>query len=295
MAPSAMSGAPPSQPDGENVGNVPEGGIGSGHESPDHEKQSPKSERNGEVKEIEELADNANSADAQDTEVHRESRAGTTLGNVEKRKKDASCRGNEDGPVRKKSRIFRVVEQEKDASDQDVEVSCPKKVKVKKREREKHKQELGRKETGEVSKANSKNQKENLKRGDGHAKPRRVSSTSALRTRADSDSEHDCSSARSEDAPSHVEPGSARAELTGMLIESMATSRASSLPVSSLCRSVLQSRPALVSQRSEREWLGVFERVLEEGRRSCGVFGKVESSGKVGCFFLPASQHRVTR
>ena len=71
------------------------------------------------------------------------------------------------------------------------------------------------------------------------------------------------------------------AEIRGMLIESMATSRASSLPASSLYRAVMQSRPALKAQRSEKEWLAVFELVLKEGQMDGGVFGKVESSGKV--------------
>jgi hypothetical protein len=66
-----------------------------------------------------------------------------------------------------------------------------------------------------------------------------------------------------------------------MLIESMATSRASSLPVSSLYKAVMQSRPTLKAQRGEKEWLAVFELVLKEGQRSGGLFGKVESSGKV--------------
>ena len=75
------------------------------------------------------------------------------------------------------------------------------------------------------------------------------------------------------------------AEICGMLIETMALSRASSLPLSSLYKMVMQSQPSLRSQRSESEWLIVFARVLQEGEagHGSGVFGKVESSGKV-CF-----------
>ena len=73
------------------------------------------------------------------------------------------------------------------------------------------------------------------------------------------------------------------AEICGMLIETMALSRASSLPLSSLYKMVMQTQPSLISQRSEEEWLMVFARVLQEGeaRHGSGVFGKVESSGKV--------------
>lgn len=74
------------------------------------------------------------------------------------------------------------------------------------------------------------------------------------------------------------------AEITGMLIECMATSRASSLPISSLYKSVMQCRPSLKAQRSEKEWVAMFRRVLRDGVAGTGVFGKVESSGKVSCF-----------
>ena len=77
------------------------------------------------------------------------------------------------------------------------------------------------------------------------------------------------------------------AEICGMLIETMALSRASSLPLSSLYKMVMQTQPSLKSQRSEQEWLIVFARVLQEGEagHGSGVFGKVESSGKV-CFLI---------
>ncbi|KAF8697253.1 hypothetical protein AX14_001393 [Amanita brunnescens Koide BX004] len=71
-------------------------------------------------------------------------------------------------------------------------------------------------------------------------------------------------------------------EILGMLIECMAVSRASSLPASSLYKSVMQSRPALKAQKSDKDWIAVFLRVLEGGvaGRGSGIFGKVESSGK---------------
>ncbi|KAJ7254079.1 hypothetical protein B0H12DRAFT_1050868 [Mycena haematopus] len=72
-------------------------------------------------------------------------------------------------------------------------------------------------------------------------------------------------------------------ELCGMLIECMATSRASSLPMSTLYRTVMQSYPSLKSRGTEDECLELVERVLEGGTvagRGSGVFGKVQRSGK---------------
>ena len=66
----------------------------------------------------------------------------------------------------------------------------------------------------------------------------------------------------------------------------MAMSRASSLPVSSLFKLVMQDQPSLKTQRSERVWVGIFDRVLHAGEVGRGVFGKVESSGKVCSFFF---------
>lgn len=95
----------------------------------------------------------------------------------------------------------------------------------------------------------------------------------------------------------------ADSEICGMIIEGMATSRASSLPISQICKIVLQSQPAM-REKSEKEWGSVFERVLRSGSRvlsgdfTCGgkagkrvgkggfgkgsgVFEKVDSSYKV--------------
>lgn len=81
------------------------------------------------------------------------------------------------------------------------------------------------------------------------------------------------------------ETAALNAEICGMLIETMTLSRASSLPLSSLYKMIMQTQPSLRSQRSESEWLTVFSRVLQEGEagKGTGIFGKVESSGKV-CF-----------
>jgi len=76
-------------------------------------------------------------------------------------------------------------------------------------------------------------------------------------------------------------------EIRGMLIECMATSRASCLPISSLYKSVMECRPSLKAQRSEEEWIQVFRKALRSGEagRGSGVFGKVESSFKV-CVYV---------
>ena len=47
-------------------------------------------------------------------------------------------------------------------------------------------------------------------------------------------------------------------------------SRASSLPVSSLFKLVMQDQPSLKKQRSEREWVGIFDRVLHAGEVDWG-------------------------
>ena len=78
-------------------------------------------------------------------------------------------------------------------------------------------------------------------------------------------------------------------EMQGMLIEALASSRASSLPASSLYNSLVAARPTLKEAPStkrdgpmdKREWMSKIEDVLEAGRVWCGVFEKVESRGKV--------------
>ena len=65
-------------------------------------------------------------------------------------------------------------------------------------------------------------------------------------------------------------------------------SRASSLSVSSLFKLVMQDQPSLKTQRSEREWVEIFDRVLYVGEvgRGSGAFWKIESSEKVCSFLL---------
>ncbi|GLB45039.1 hypothetical protein LshimejAT787_1901170 [Lyophyllum shimeji] len=137
------------------------------------------------------------------------------------------------------------------------------------------------------------------KKADSEAPPRRsrqssatASSTSRSKSPASSSSSASSSSKhppsderkpRAKPPPKDPETQALDAEICGMLIECMATSRASSLPASTLYKSVMECRPALKAQRSEKEWIAIFERVLHEGEASrggSGVFGKVESSFK---------------
>lgn len=83
-------------------------------------------------------------------------------------------------------------------------------------------------------------------------------------------------------------------EMQGMLIETLATSRASSLPASSLYNGLIASRPALKESASllgegpmtKKEWTTAIEDILEAGCQSSGVFGKVESNLKVWCLVV---------
>jgi hypothetical protein len=111
------------------------------------------------------------------------------------------------------------------------------------------------------------------------AKSRR-SKARASSTYTDQDDDEDDTAP---DAPLDPETAALHAQACGLLIETMALSRASSLPVSALYKLVMQSQPALKAQRTERAWLRVFDRVLHAGEAAgggSGVFGKVESSGK---------------
>jgi len=78
------------------------------------------------------------------------------------------------------------------------------------------------------------------------------------------------------------------AEMQGMLIETLAMSRASSLPASSLYSTLISNRPVLKESpslhgegpMSKKEWVAIIEDVLEAGRQDSGVFGKVDNSAK---------------
>jgi len=120
------------------------------------------------------------------------------------------------------------------------------------------------------------------KRSKPHRPLPKASSSRSHLTNLDGNIKNDCHTPVS--LPRTQDPATValNAEICGMLIETMALSRASSLPLSSLYKMVMQTQPSLRSQRSEQEWLIVFARVLQEGEagHGSGVFGKVESSGK---------------
>ena len=116
-------------------------------------------------------------------------------------------------------------------------------------------------------------------------KPKSIRRLSAIY----SEDEDDVNPSHTTSAPdSALDPETAalHSQICGLLIEMMAMLRASSLPVSSLFKLVMQDQPSLKTQRSEREWVEIFDRVLHAGEvgRGSGVFGKVESSGKVCSF-----------
>ncbi|KAG6831910.1 hypothetical protein H0H87_003408 [Tephrocybe sp. NHM501043] len=126
-----------------------------------------------------------------------------------------------------------------------------------------------------------------LKKGNGDTSQKRLArpepSTSASTFTSNSKPSPHSSGSKSQPSPTKPQPtapkDSAVEEILGMLIETMATSRASSMPASSLYKSALLTRPSLSSQRSEPEWLVAIESTLHHGEAR-GVFGKVESSFK---------------
>lgn len=70
------------------------------------------------------------------------------------------------------------------------------------------------------------------------------------------------------------------ASLTGMLIEALATSRATSMDASTLYLVLTQAHPLLAAERSKEELLMDIATALEAGRTRCGMFEKVDGSGE---------------
>lgn len=71
-------------------------------------------------------------------------------------------------------------------------------------------------------------------------------------------------------------------ELTGMLVEALATSRASSMDPLALHTAIVQTHPHLKTKHNKKEWLNLIPAMLEAGRERCGMFEKVQSSGTDG-------------
>jgi len=208
-------------------------------------------------------------------------------GAKEKRKKLAGLGGPEDGPLRKKSRAFRGEgagngsdhRRKKQGVDAKKGEQRRKVDRTEKEQHEVHGTQNQRSKRGDTAKIKSRYPVSSTPTPTNARAtvPEIVRPTTALEPNA------------SPITPAEPTPPSSPVphdELLGMLIESMVTSRASSLPASSLYRLVMQSRPAVCARKSEQEWLVVFESVLEEGWKGCGVFGKVESNGKVCAFFV---------
>ena len=75
-------------------------------------------------------------------------------------------------------------------------------------------------------------------------------------------------------SPLDVVTAALYAQICGLLIGMMSMSRASSSSsVSSLFKLVMQDRPSLKTQRSEREWVGIFNTVLHGSEVGKGVWG----------------------
>ena len=242
--------------------------------------------------------------DNKESKVKAKAKSGVVRDEKDKEKK-RKARVGDDGPIKKKPRAS----VEESTSGAGGEKKAKPRPEGKQKEREKHKQKPETEKSGRGNSAIPLKRKQ----GDGEdpsssrPKPRLIShsSTSASASASASMSKNPAhpssTSSKSTNAPTaasitattsssnipedtDTSTSTLDAEIAGMLIESMATSRASSLPTSSLYKSVMASRPALSAQRSEKAWMAVFERVLREGQRGTGVFGKVESSGKVRCF-----------
>lgn len=69
-------------------------------------------------------------------------------------------------------------------------------------------------------------------------------------------------------------------ELVGMVVETLAMTRASSMDGEGVWRGVVDTRPHLKTKRSKAEWKQVLYEVLGCGA-GAGYFGTVASSGKV--------------
>ncbi|KAJ3502910.1 hypothetical protein NLJ89_g8674 [Agrocybe chaxingu] len=109
---------------------------------------------------------------------------------------------------------------------------------------------------------------------EGSSTSKRTAKSHRSKTRAPSSSYHG-SDDESEPIDPPLDPGAAalHATVCGMVIETMAMSRASSLPVSVIYKMVMSEQPGLKEQRTEREWIKIFDRVLRDGEAGRGEWG----------------------
>jgi hypothetical protein len=195
--------------------------------------------------------------------AHQDASSSTKIDVATEKRKQHTEDSPHQGPPRKKARM-----------------KATEKIRATSKQEGKRKMDEGSDDLGSVPRAKKQ------KKGDnGVVSVKRVShsySDASASTSKSSNSSHEASSSKLKQT--NTDTPELDAEITGMLIECMATSRASSLPVSSLYKSVMECRPSLKAQRSEKEWVTVFRRVLRNGVVGSGVFGKVESSGKVSSF-----------
>ncbi|KAG6827964.1 hypothetical protein H0H92_009825 [Tricholoma furcatifolium] len=219
---------------------------------------------------------------------------------VRKRKKDGvSSTGNGNAPARKKAKVHHVQAAEGMEASGSKDVERKKTAKVKTKAKRRLEDEQGEEDENHhnpksvLPKPKKQRKNTNVERErESSAETSSSSSSSSSSQKKSSSSSASTSTSKPKHKPAAPPPQriakdpSTQAlddEIRGMLIESLALSRASCLPASALYKSALETRPAMGAERSEKEWMGIIERVLEEGEAStggCGVFGKVESSFK---------------
>ncbi|KAL4073771.1 hypothetical protein J3A83DRAFT_4357719 [Scleroderma citrinum] len=73
------------------------------------------------------------------------------------------------------------------------------------------------------------------------------------------------------------------AELTGMLVEALATARATSMDTAALYLMLTRAHPKLKTEQPKKTLLKHIAEALEAGRVRCGMFERVQSSGEVAC------------
>ncbi|EIW83493.1 hypothetical protein CONPUDRAFT_52376, partial [Coniophora puteana RWD-64-598 SS2] len=76
-------------------------------------------------------------------------------------------------------------------------------------------------------------------------------------------------------------------ELTGMLVEALASSRASSMDPQALFKALSASHPSRFGSlaigpaaKSKKEWLTTIRACLDAGHARCGMFEKIDSSAE---------------
>jgi len=191
----------------------------------------------------------------------------------EKRKKDL---GGE-GPVKKKRKVE--VERQSSIAPSD---KTKEKVDGKRKSREEDTENDRSSEAPSVMSGQKKRKRAEGEGSSSTSTATKRTSKSSRRARATSSHPNDSDTEDLFDEPLDSDAKSLHTTICGMAIETMAMSRASSLPVSSIYKLVMREQPGLKAQRTDREWMRIFERVLRDGEagRGSGVFGKVESSGK---------------